>query len=73
MWRDHPFSQRNKTTERAVGVRFGDNRERGSWTIFEKREAKKRQKRAFCLYKRSGKFKVKYLHVNSLSSPYNGR
>ena len=29
MWYDHPFSLRNKTTERAVGVEVGDNRERG--------------------------------------------
>ena len=27
MWRDHPFSQRNKTTERAVGVGVEGNRE----------------------------------------------
>ena len=29
MWRDHPFRQRNKTSERAVGVRVGGDRERG--------------------------------------------
>ena len=29
MWRDHPFSQRNKTTERAVGVGVGGNKEEG--------------------------------------------
>ena len=30
MWRhDHPFGQRNKTTERAVGVGIGSNREVG--------------------------------------------
>ena len=29
MWRDHPFSQRNKTTERAVGVGVGVNMEGG--------------------------------------------
>ena len=29
MWRDHPLSQENKTTERAVGVGIGGNRERG--------------------------------------------
>ena len=28
MWRDHPFSQRNKTAERAVGVGVGDDREK---------------------------------------------
>ena len=28
MWRDHTFCQRNKTTERVVGV--GGNRERGA-------------------------------------------
>ena len=27
MWHNHPFSQRNKATERAVGVRVGDGRE----------------------------------------------
>ena len=27
IWRDHPFSQRNKTTERAVGVGVGGDRE----------------------------------------------
>ena len=27
MWRDHPFSQRNKATEWAVGVGVGDKRE----------------------------------------------
>ena len=35
---NHPFSQRNKTTEGAVGVAVGGNRERGCWTQFEKRE-----------------------------------
>ena len=29
MWRDHPFRQRNKTSERAVGVRVGGDGERG--------------------------------------------
>ena len=29
MWHDHPFSQRNKTTERAVGEGLGEDRERG--------------------------------------------
>ena len=27
MWRDHPFSQRNRTTERTVGVGVGSDRE----------------------------------------------
>ena len=27
MWHDHPFGQRKKTTERAVGVRVGGDRE----------------------------------------------
>ena len=27
MWRDHPFSQRNRTTERTVGVEVGGGRE----------------------------------------------
>ena len=37
MWRDHTFSQRNKTTERVVGVGVGDNRAgRRDWTKFEK-------------------------------------
>ena len=29
MWRDHPFSQRNKATESAVGVEVGDEGEGG--------------------------------------------
>ena len=29
MWRDHPFSQRNITTEGAVGVGIGGDREVG--------------------------------------------
>ena len=29
MWCDHPFSQKNKTIERAVGVGVGGDRERG--------------------------------------------
>ena len=29
MWPDYPLSQRNKTTERAVGVGFGDDRTGG--------------------------------------------
>ena len=29
MWRDQPISQRNKTTERAVGVGIGGDREGG--------------------------------------------
>ena len=37
MWHDHPFSERNKTTEREMGVVVGDGRERGGgWTKFEK-------------------------------------
>ena len=37
MWHDHPFSQRSKTTERAVGVGVGgDREEEGGWTKFEK-------------------------------------
>ena len=35
MWHDHPFSQRNKTTERVAGVEVGGDRE-GGWTKFEK-------------------------------------
>ena len=27
MWRDHPFSQKNRTTERTVGVGVGGDRE----------------------------------------------
>ena len=34
MWREHPFSQRNTTTERAVGVGDVGNREEG-WRKFE--------------------------------------
>ena len=39
MWRDHPFSQRNKATERAVGVEVGDEEEGGGGggTKFEKK------------------------------------
>ena len=29
MWCDHPFNQRNKTTEKVVGVGFGGDREGG--------------------------------------------
>ena len=29
MWRDHPFSQRNRTTERTVGLGFESDREVG--------------------------------------------
>ena len=42
MWRDHPFSQRNKTTQWAVRNGIGGNREEGwgeggeGWTKFEK-------------------------------------
>ena len=35
MWHDHPFSQRNKTTERALGLWVGGNR-KGGWTQFKK-------------------------------------
>ena len=40
MINDHPFSQRNRTTERTVGLEVGDNREVGErgtrgWTKFE--------------------------------------
>ena len=33
MWHNHPFSQRNKTTEKAVEVEAGDDRERKVDTI----------------------------------------
>ena len=36
MWGDHPFSQRNKETKRAVRVEVRDEEE-GSWIKFEKR------------------------------------
>ena len=29
MWHDHPFSQRNKTTERVAGVEVGGDRKGG--------------------------------------------
>ena len=29
MWHDHPFSQRSKTTEKAVGVGLGVDRKEG--------------------------------------------
>ena len=35
MWFDHPFNQRNRTTERVMGVGFEGDRE-GGWTKFEK-------------------------------------
>ena len=38
MWHDHPFSQRNKITERKVVMRFGGKREGcGGWTEFKKK------------------------------------
>ena len=38
MWSDHPLNQRNRTTERTVGVRVGCDREveAGRWTKPEK-------------------------------------
>ena len=36
MWRDHPFSQRSRITEKTVKVEVGGNRERAGWTKFEK-------------------------------------
>ena len=35
-WHNHPFSQRNKTTERAVGLGVGGNKERGVGYILKK-------------------------------------
>ena len=37
MSHDHPFSQRNRTTERTMGVEVGGDREMrgGGWTKFE--------------------------------------
>ena len=29
MWNDHPFSQRNRTTQRTVGVEIGRDKEVG--------------------------------------------
>ena len=41
MCRPHPFSQRNKTTGRELGLGVEGNREgEGSWTKFEKREGR---------------------------------
>ena len=37
MWHNHPISQRNKTTERAVGVRDEGNREGGFGQNLKKR------------------------------------
>ena len=38
-WHDHPFSQRNRTTETTVRVGSGDNRENeGEWTKIEEEE-----------------------------------
>ena len=36
MWHNHSFIQRNKATEKAVGVGVGDDMERRGWTKFEK-------------------------------------
>ena len=36
MWHNHPFSQRNKTTERAVGLGVWMRQGKGIWTKFEK-------------------------------------
>ena len=39
MWHDHPFSQRNMTTEKTLGVGVGGDTEVGFgdvWTKFEK-------------------------------------
>ena len=40
MWHDHPISQRNRTTERTVGVGVGSDRDigdgGGAWRKFEK-------------------------------------
>ena len=37
MWCDHPFAQRNKTTERAEGLEVGEDMGGGGgWTKFEK-------------------------------------
>ena len=37
MWSDYLFTQRNKTTERAVGVGVeGEGERGGTWTKFEK-------------------------------------
>ena len=33
MWRDNPISQRNRTTERTVGVEVGGDREVGEWGL----------------------------------------
>ena len=38
MWHDHSFSQRSKTTGRAVGMGVGVDRKVGDWTKFEKKE-----------------------------------
>ena len=50
MWCEHPFSQRNRTTERTVGVRVGGDRKwgrgaRGWWTKFLKKGEGVRQYR----------------------------
>ena len=42
MWRYHPFSQRNRTIERTMGVGVGGDREveeigEGVWTKFQKK------------------------------------
>ena len=33
MWHKHSLSQRNKATEKAVGVDFGGDREGGGWGV----------------------------------------
>ena len=49
MWHDHPFSQRNRTTERTVGVEVGGDREVGvtGWTKFEKGSGSKHYRGVF--------------------------
>ena len=38
MWRDHPFSKRNRTTERTVGVKVRGDREVGERELDEIRK-----------------------------------
>ena len=40
MWRDHPFSQRHRTTERAIGMGVGGDRGVGGGGGLEKKMKK---------------------------------
>ena len=47
MWRNHPFSQRNKTTERELGLGVGGGREWGAGGTKLKRARGRQYMRGF--------------------------